>query len=134
MGCNDQVGDKNSRRYKKRPPGNSPEFMPLDNSLFQDYHMAVKTNVAASFHLPTGHEDKFDISTPNRIVHCYERIWDSKEGGVPLSSRVIQDVDKMIYSYKQIVNAKGAVVKGVATREGHRNYVDSYEDVVAQGK
>ena len=40
--------DIDSKQYQKDPPGNLPEFNPLDNSLFQDLHKAeaVKTHIA----------------------------------------------------------------------------------------
>ena len=104
----------------------------MDNSLFQDSHEAVKTHVAVTFHLPNGHEDKFCLFTPLRIFRCYERIWDNVHGGIPTSKRIIQDVDKMVNSLERITDAKGAVVKGIASREGHRKYVESMEEYASR--
>ena len=45
---------------------------------------------------------------------------------------IIQDVDKMVHSFQQIADAKGAVVKGITSREGHRKYVESMEEYVSK--
>lgn len=128
LGCNDKVLGKST--YAGRPPGNSPECNPLDNSLIQDGHMAARTHTAATFHLPKNHPDKFSLSTPVSIGKAYSRLWcpDNKGGGVPSSKRIVQDVNKMIYSLKRIKDAKGNVVKGICDRDGHRQYAEYFAE------
>lgn len=126
LGCNDVVGPKKSTAFAHRPVGNSPEFMCLDNSLNKDIHESVKLHVAATFHLPKTDEKKFMIDTPKRIVSAYRRVHDPTYGGnVPSPLRIEQDVGKFIHSLKEVANANGAVVKGLASREGHRRAVEA---------
>ena len=81
-----------------------------------------------TFHLPKEHGDKFSYSTPNNIVDAYRRVSAPEEegGGIPTSKRIIQDVDKMLYALICIKDEKGGVVEGIATREGHRRYVEYF--------
>ena len=123
--------EKNTKRYAGRPVGNSPELMPLDYSLFQDLHMFVKIHVAATFHLPSNHADKFSYSTPKTIESAYRQCWTI----VPSSERIIQDVDKMIFAMGKIKDAKGDIVKGLANRSGHREYSEKHvKDNNVKGK
>lgn len=116
------LSGKNVKRYAGRPVGNSPELMPLDNSLNQDIHESVKTHVAATFHLSPDNEEKFSLSTPAQVIRAYERAW----LGAPTSERIKQDVEKMLFALKEIKNSKGEIVKGLASREGHRKYSEQY--------
>ena len=71
MGCNNKVGPKKTTAYAKRPVGNSPEIMPLDNSINQDVHESVRVHTVSTFYLPKDHQDKFSLSTPKSIIHAY---------------------------------------------------------------
>ncbi len=51
-------------RYDGGLPGDTPEYMSLDNNLFADLEVMVRWNVATTFELPRGHPDKFDLTTP----------------------------------------------------------------------
>ena len=67
LGCNDKItlsNGKTTTDYAGRPPGNSPEFMPLDTTLNQDVHEAVNTQVAATYYLLKEHPLKFSLATP----------------------------------------------------------------------
>ena len=125
MKCNDRVGPKNSTTYSGRPVGNSPEMMPLDNSLNQDVHESVRHHIAATFYLPNDHDDKFQLSSPKEIVRAYRRVFtpSSKGEGIPSSTRIIQDVNKMVFSMSRIKEEAGAVVEGIASHDGHRKFV-----------
>ena len=51
LGCNDEIeldDGSSPTNYAGRPVGNSPEFMPLDNSLNNDIHQAVQAQVSAT--------------------------------------------------------------------------------------
>ena len=71
--------------YANRPVGNSPEFMPLDNSLNQDIQVSLSLHCAVSAHLPDDDSRKFSMRTPNTIVEAIGKIWGEAEGNVPKS-------------------------------------------------
>ena len=77
LGCNDKIklsdGSINTN-YAGRPVGNSPEFMPLDNTLNQDMHAATKTQASATRFLPDNDLRKFSFATPKTIEHAYAQI------------------------------------------------------------
>lgn len=50
--------------YSGRPVGDSPEFMPLDTSLFQDLHMCALSHVLLTEHLDKHDERKFSFDMP----------------------------------------------------------------------
>ena len=45
----------------------------------------------------------------------------------------MQDIRKVIFALKCIVEAKGNVVRGLASREGHRRYVESRNIELPEG-
>ena len=129
LGCNEMiVSDEGKivKCYDQRPVGNNPETMCLDNSLIRDVHVRVNQNVGATYFLPDDDERKFSLSTPNRIISAYKRLYCPTEehSMVPSSTRIIEDVMKVIYAHKCIVKANGNVVRGLAPRKGHRTWVE----------
>ena len=129
LGCNDTVGEKKTKQYANQPPGNLPEFQPLDNKLNQDCHMAAETQVALTYHLPKDHPSKFSFSTPSEILKTYQRVIDPNYGGcIPSSDRILEDVERFIFSLKTIMKAKGKVVTGLSSREGHQRFVEHFAD------
>ena len=85
--------------YYGRPVGNSPKFMPLDNSLNRDILHSLRFHcVLSRFVLDgegTDEEERnmrFSLSTPKEIARGLKGIWESKMG-TPSSARIIQDVD-----------------------------------------
>ena len=81
------------------PVGNSPEFMPLDNSLNRDIlHCLSFHCILSRFVLDGEVNDKeernihFSFSTPREIARGMKRIWESKMG-TPSSMQIIEDVD-----------------------------------------
>lgn len=130
LGCNDVVereDGKPVRSYSKRPVGNSPELMCLDNSLNQDIHENVRRNVSATSFLPDDDERKFSLTTPSHIVRAYRRVHcpTTSHSTIPSSNRIIQDIRKVLFALRCIVEVEGNVVRGLASREGHRRWVDS---------
>jgi len=100
--------------------------MPLDNSLNQDVHKAVRTHVAIS--LATVAEDKhdprlFSTATPKLGSKAYLRVFCPETGVSPRPERIIQDVHKVIHACKEIHAAKGVYVPGLAGGRvpGHRH-------------
>ena len=131
-GCDDVIVLTNGKRstdYAGRPPGNSPEFMPMDNTLNQDIHAAVETQVSCTYHLPHDDEQKFSLATPKHIEHAYGRVfcpdYGSKQSAIPSNNRIVQDINKTFFSFLTVMKAKGKVVPGLASRKGHRAYIHS---------
>ena len=112
----------------------SPEFMPLYNSLSRDILHSLRFHCVFSRFVPDGEgTDKeerklrFSFSTPKEIARGLKRIWESKMG-TPSSARIIQDVDLALKALEIIYRANGAAVEGLADRNGHRR------KVVGEGK
>jgi len=107
------------KHFANAPVGNSPEFMPLDNSLNKDIHDGVDRHVLYTSHLEEDDPRKFSMTTPARGAAAYKRVLE----GVPPSSRIVQDVNKAIESMLVIHQHKGAVVQGLGNRNGWRAQV-----------
>ena len=105
--------------YHEKCVGNSPELMPLDNSLNYDLQLSHRHHCAVTAHLPYTDERKYSLSTPLRIAKGIKKIWEDKHGA-PNGQRVIQDVYAVFESHKIIYEAHGKMVPGLANRNGHR--------------
>ena len=120
--------------YANRPPGNSPELMPLDSSLNQDVHNAVNQHVIWTHHLKPsdpGFETKFSHATPKQQTSAYLRLLEPSHGpeaGTPLGSRICQDIGKFIPALEAIRDARGVTVPGLGTRNGHRTAANQEGD------
>ena len=114
---------KKSKNYANRPVGNQPELMPLDNSLNWDIDTSNDLHVLLTDHLPKTDPRKFCKSTPKEISRSIARLYDPVIGVVPCSRRIVQDCTRVITSLKSIVAAGGAIVPGLANRNGHRKDV-----------
>ena len=131
LGCNDEIrmddGSTNTN-YTGRPVGNSPEFMPLDNSLNNDIHQAAKAQVSATRFLPKDDPKRFSFATPETIKHAYGRIhcprYDPRSA-IPTNDRIAQDINKVFFCLLTVMEAEGKVVPGLASRKGHRMYINS---------
>jgi hypothetical protein len=104
------------RKWKKKPVGNRPEVMPLDQSLNKDVHDGVDQQVVLSQKLTDDDDKKFSTRTPKHGLLAYLRVWDHH----PPSERIIHDIDQTLHAMKIIVAAKGILVEGLATRTGDR--------------
>ena len=126
MGISDEVfGVKEgilvpSGRYSGRPVGNSPELMPLDNSLFRDFRTSLNLHIGLTAHLPDTDVRKYSKSTPNRLDKAVQRLWDPERGISPRPCRIVQDIGRLPSACMQIVEHGGGVVPGLAERTGHR--------------
>ena len=120
--------------YAGPPVDNSPEFMPLDNSINRDIlHCLCFHCVLSRFVLDgegTDEEERnmqFSFSTPREIDRGMKRIWESKMGTLSLA-RIKEDVDLALKASEIVYLANGASVEGLADRNGHR------QKVVDEGK
>ena len=57
--------------YEGRPVGNSPEFMPLDNSLNNNIKASLNRHCCVTSHLPRDDKRRFSNSTPKKSVKEY---------------------------------------------------------------
>ena len=62
----------------------------------------------------------FSYSTPMEIAQGLKCIWNSQMVGTPYSSRIIKDVDMALKALEIVYCKNGAVVEGLADRNGHR--------------
>ena len=133
LGISDNIKTGSGYSYAWAPPGNSPELMPLDNSLNRDVHTSVMAHVMYSLLLPEQDERKFTLKTPAKARDAYMRVFDPIDGVSPPSNRIDQDVTKSIDALVKIAEAKGAYVEGLATQHrGHR--YEAVEKKKAGGK
>ena len=70
---------------------------------------------------------KFSLSTPLRGSWAYRRILDPVTGGVPSSSRICRDVDKVFESMMIIHDHAGIKVDGLGNRKGNRHEAPEIE-------
>ena len=131
LDCNNEIVLRDgtvNKNYAGRPVGNSPEFMPLDNSLNQDIHCAARAQVSATRFLPKDHPQRFSMATPQTITHVYGSChcprYD-RNSAIPTDDRIAQDINKVFFSLLTIMEANGKVVPGLASRVGHRAYINS---------
>jgi hypothetical protein len=106
--------------YAQRPPGDSPELMPLDTVLFMDVHYRVNRHVMITDSLYEDDPNKFSLSTPKRVSDAYLRILSPTSGGSPCSDRILQDCLNWREHLEIIREAGGAMVEGVGNRREHR--------------
>ena len=111
------------------PVDNSPEFMPLDNSLNRYIFQSLRFHCVLSHSIIDGKETTeeerklcFSFSTPREISRGLKRVWDSKIG-TPSLARIIQDVDLALKVLKIVYRENGATVEGLADRNRHRRKV-----------
>ena len=74
--------------YEGRPVRNSPEFMPLDNSLNADIKWLHAYHCVVTSHCSPNDRRKFSMSTPKTITRGIRRLLENKCEGVPNSRRI----------------------------------------------
>ena len=121
FGLNDVIG----ACWSGRPVGNSPELMPLDNSLNQDIHESVRQHTSMSLVIRAVNNSDprlFSMATPKSTSSAYRRVFDPDVGVSPRPERIVQDINKVRHALKEIYNHKGVYVPGLAgSTRGHRN-------------
>ena len=115
-GCNSNTPFKNCS------VGNSSEFMPLDDSLNNDVKKQHDFHCALTSHLAIDDERKFSNTTPKLISRGVRRLVEGHlpEDGVPSSKRIVEDCDRALDSMRTVCEHNGAIVAGLANRNGHR--------------
>ena len=103
-------------RYEATLPGDTPEYMPLDSNLFSDLETSVRWNVAATRHLPRGHEDRFDLTSPKSAWSAVSRTWEYS----PTPQRIVQDVNRVFKAIDLVVKEGGRAVDFEELRHGRR--------------
>ena len=98
------------KSYQGKPVGNSPEFMPLDTHLNQDLHSSHDYHATLTQYLKDDDPRKFDGSTHKRLSHSYHRLYHPETGVAPTSSRIIQDVTRVLSSLQKVLDAKGCII------------------------
>ena len=107
-------------RYENKVVGNSPEFMPLDNSLNRDIQNCHDYHCILTNHLHRDDFRRFSKATPNLIDRGVRRIWDD-EVGCPGSARILADIEKATNAMMMVMLEKGKMVPKLVNRNGHRN-------------
>jgi hypothetical protein len=121
--------------YAGRPPGNSPELMPMDAYLNRDLHECVARHILATYgmdqELMVEFGDKqipqrFSGATPKHLEQAYLRIWDPTiahpaTNGCPCSRRILEDINRFKLACDSIAEEQGAVVHMCSLRNGHRD-------------
>lgn len=114
-------------RYDGRPVGNSPEFMPWDNSLNKDIDDDVLLHVCLTDDLKKGPDGKYpkerySLETPKLGAEAYRRRVDPAllPLGSPLPSRIVHDIKKALDAFKVVYDNGGAQCPWLANQNGHR--------------
>lgn len=95
--------------------GDSPEFMPLDRHLFNDFKLACRRNVSLTRMLPDEDRRKFWFNTPKRAFHSLARTWQYSPSG----PRIVEDILEFFESIDLVVESKGVYVD-LNVRNGRR--------------
>lgn len=102
--------------YKDRLPGDGPEMMPLDMSLFGGVNIALDHHVAVTPHLAKEDPRRFSAATPKGLMDSLEKIWPL----VPTAARIVQDCNRWPVALDEIEKAGGAHVPDMNFRSGRR--------------
>lgn len=61
-------------RYESSPVGNSPEFVPLDCSLFSDLVRSLQVHARLTASLDVTDDRKFSMATPKTVSKAIRRL------------------------------------------------------------
>ena len=116
-GLLDSHSSTDVQKWKDKPVGNNPKYMPLDNNLNNDLHASVLTHCIMTQNLDDNDKMKFDMSTPVQRIKAYTRIWEHH----PPSKHIVEDINMTYGSLRDILVTKGALRKGA---ESHKRMHD----------
>ena len=102
------------RYYKDRLMGDSPELMPLDSSLFNDFIEGIAMNVVATGLMERG--IKYSMGLPDDAWRTMCAVWET----TPTSCRIMQDIDRFSKALDNIIAAEGSYMEEYDGRHGHR--------------
>ena len=126
LNSNNNIVDGLARYDGRRPVGNSPEFMPWDNSLNKDIDDDVLLHVLLTDGLKKGDNGtypaaKYSLEMPKLGAHAYQRRIDPNilPTGSPTPSRIEDDVERAINSMATVYEHGGAMCAWLATRNGN---------------
>ena len=111
--------------YARRPVGNSPKFIPLDNSLNRDILHSFRFHCVLSRFLLDGREQKrkrgiyASVSLHRRKLPEDWSLYGNKKTETHSSARIIQDVVLALKMLEIVYRANGDAVEGLADRNGH---------------
>lgn len=100
--------------YAGKLPGDRPQWMPLDDCLFNDFKRSRAEHIAATFDLAADHAEKFSMANPTLGPSTFLRVWEV----APTDARIIQDIDRVRRSNQRVIEAEGGVVEGVKRNGG----------------
>ena len=60
--------------FHSRPPGNSPEVIPLCDDMFEDWMDGLKARILYAMSLSEDHPSKFSRSIPERLSSSLRRL------------------------------------------------------------
>jgi hypothetical protein len=129
-----ELGCNSGTIYANRLVGNSPEFNPLDCSLFADLTYILTLHLCLTHAMDDGDIRKFTYTCPDKIEHAVDRLWSTNilpsclhEGQpspppqqFPSSDRILTDIKKIPISMMLIIEAKGTMLLGIGNRSGKR--------------
>ena len=105
--------------------GNAPEVIPLDTSLFNDLDGGVERHVMCDSYFIHGDPRKFSFSVPSQDSSAFRRTLK----GHPSSSRIKQDISKLVRSMTSIADAKGCIVHVLGNSgKRHDSHGNKYSD------
>jgi hypothetical protein len=114
--------------FQARPPGNSPELMPMDAYINRYWHTMVSRHVRWSEGMSETEtvmwqgkavRRQFSDRCPKRQTEAYLRLWDS-DSGWDLSKSILKDIRRFLQACSTIRDDEGAVGHDCSLRNGHR--------------
>ena len=103
------------KQFKSAPPGNRPEWMPMDTYLNKDIHEEALEHAGYTKGYDANDPRKFRLDTPRHLESTYLRVWT----GCLSLARIRKDIRKFEGWVVAVHLAKGTVLTNVS-RDGWR--------------
>ena len=113
-------GVDSKTRHEDTVVGNSPEVMPLDNSLNRDIQNSHGVHCIMTNHLAHNDIRQFSKGTPNLIDRGIRHIWDN-EVEYPDITRILADFKRVTNAIPTVMLEEGKMLPFLVNRNGHRN-------------
>ena len=99
--------------------GNSPELMPMDYFLSEDWVDGLKRHQLRATNRPEDNPNTFASSAPKRLLSSVRRVWE----GHPSSERIAQDTRKVTRTNMPTAHEhQGVFVPGIGNRRGKKRH------------